>query len=59
MAKHRWNVNERGTGKCAHCKTRVKLVKEPKLRGEGKKLVREYTVPGQPSQHVLPECIEK
>ena len=59
MTKHRWELNEKGTGKCAHCKTRVRVASEPKLKGKGKKSVRVFTCPGQPSQHVMPPCVEK
>lgn len=43
--RHRWDVNERGTGKCVRCKTRVKYVTRPKKRGTGKVRERLYTWP--------------
>jgi hypothetical protein len=58
MTKHRWQRNDRGTGKCLHCKTRVKLVKVPKIHGDGKKTIEVFTTQ-EGTFFQLPPCVEK
>ena len=54
--RHSWKLNDRGTGRCARCKIRVKFITRPKRKGDGKITRKLFTLTTGAQTEQQPYC---